>query len=440
MRRILQAIGTTTAAFGTDSAGNFAVLTAAMASMLAVAVGLAVNLAQVYTAKADLTAALDAAVTSTARDLTTGKIAEKDARSRFEVFFRANGDPQFASGERLVLDTFVVDKASQTVRASAHVDADLFLSVFSSGPVQRITAKSAALYSDKPIEVAMMLDVTGSMAGQKIKDLKAAADNALNAFLDGQDPKKPRVRVAIVPYADSVNAGPLANAVHVETRFTTGEPPALDDPLPASTAPDDCATERKGRHQFTDASPSTAMVNRDVRLDFCPAAPLAPLSADLAALKKTVGKFKASGSTAGHIGIQWSWYMLSPKWADVLPKASDPAAYDAKKVAKYAILMTDGEFNTAFAGVPKSEQTTGQQASLSRRHAEKLCGEMKKAGIEIFTVGFMLRESGAKAVLGDCASPDTKGIRHYFETSSGAELNDAFLEIVRNIERLAITE
>ena len=45
--------------------------------------------------------------------------------------------------------------------------------------------------------------------------------------------------------------------------------------------------------------------------------------------------------------------MLSPKWADVLPAASAPLAYDPKKVAKYAILMTDGEFNTAFAGVPK---------------------------------------------------------------------------------------
>ena len=47
------------------------------------------------------------------------------------------------------------------------------------------------------------------------------------------------------------------------------------------------------------------------------------LSANLAALKKAVEKFSANGSTAGHIGIQWSWYMLSPKWRDVLPKAAE---------------------------------------------------------------------------------------------------------------------
>ena len=110
------------------------------------------------------------------------------------------------------------------------------------------------------------------------------------------------------------------NNVYVETKFTTSEPPAVDDPLAASSSSgfgfDDCATERKGSQQFTDASPNTAMVNRDYRLEFCPAAALKPLSADSGALKTTIKSFNASGSTAGHIGIQWSWYMLSPKWSD----------------------------------------------------------------------------------------------------------------------------
>ena len=65
---------------------------------------------------------------------------------------------------------------------------------------------------------------------------------------------------------------------------------------------------------------------------------------------------------------------------------------------------------------------------------------MKKDGIEIFTVGFMLKEAGAKEVLGDCASPDSEKVQHYFETSSGEELKAAFLAVALNIERLAITE
>jgi Flp pilus assembly protein TadG len=427
--------------FGADTRGNFAVLTAVAISALAASLGFAVDLGQLYSVKSGLRAALDAAITSTARDLTTGKIDPKDAKAHFETFLYANTDAGLAL-DQLVLDTLVVDQTAKTVRASAHVDAELFFPVFAGGSTRRVAEQSAALYSDKTIEVAMMLDITGSMGGQKIADLKAAAYNALDAFLKDQDPKKPRVRVAIVPYADAVNTGGLAGNVYVESKFTDTEPPAVGDPLAASAASsgfDGCATERKGSQQFTDASPSKAMINRDYRLGFCPGAVLKPLTANKAALEKTIDSFHAGGSTAGHIGIQWSWYMLSPKWSDVLPTASMPLAYDPKKVAKYAILMTDGEFNTAFAGVPKGGKTTAQ-AGLSSAYAEHLCDEMKKDGIEIFTVGFMLKEAGAKAVLGDCASPNAKSVNHYYETSSGAELNAAFLDIARKIESLSITE
>ena len=164
-----------------------------------------------------------------------------------------------------------------------------------------------------------------------------------------------------------------------------------------------------------------------------------PLSADLGALKSSVSGFAADGYTGGHTGIQWSWYMLSPKWRDVLPKAAAPADRDPKKVAKVAILMTDGEFNTAFAGVAKDKDTRNQ-AALSRSHAEKLCAAMRKDGIEIFTVGFMLNEAGAKGVMKNCASPDSGSVKHFYDTDSGAELKEAFLTIARNVERLAVTK
>ena len=428
----------TTARFGGDRGGNFAVVTGMIATTLALSVGFAVNTAQSYQVKSSLLAALDAAVTSTARDLTTGKISTDEARPLVEAFLAANSDPKFAVSKTFTLDTLTIDQAARTIRATAYANVDLAFPFFTTSD-PKVSISSAAVYSDRSIEVAMVLDVTGSMKGQKIKDLKTAADNAVTTFLAGQDPKKPRVRVAIVPYSDAVNTGELANTVHVETKFTTGEPPRLNDPRSVSTAPDKCATERKGSQQFTDASPTKAMVNRDYRLSFCPTAALKPLSANLSALKTTITDFEASGLTAGHIGIQWGWYILSPKWNDVLKSGARPAPYKGK-VAKYAIIMTDGEFNTAFAGVAKDGKTTGGQADLSRSNAEKLCGEMKKDGVEIFTIGFMLKESGAKAVMKNCATTDTSSAKHYFEAATGAQLDGAFQEIARNIERLALTE
>ena len=428
-------------AFLDNERGSFAIIMGATMTALALAAGFAVNIAQLHNVKSNLGQALDAAVTSTARDITTGKIEAKDARERVELFLGVNTDGDMIVGDRLVLDTLVIDKANSTVEATAHVDVDIYFPLFGLSDQRRVSKTSAAVYSDKKIEVAMMLDVTGSMGGQKIKDLKTAAKNALDAFLLGQDATKPRVRVAIVPYADAVNTGSLNNVVYAEKTFTTTEPPKLDAPISASayTAPDKCATERKGTQQFTDASPYTAMVNRDYRLEFCPTAELKPLSADLNALRKTVDTFKADGFTGGHTGIQWTWYMLSNKWKDVLPKSAQPEVHDEKKVAKYAILMTDGEFNTAFAGVGKKGETR-DQAPLSRSKAERLCDAMRKEGIEIFSVGFQLKEASAKGVMKNCATKDVSSIKHYYETSSGAELNQAFLEIARNIERLALTK
>lgn len=427
--------------FRGDRCGNFGIVTAVALPVLMLGVGFGVNTAQLVSSRSSLLNALDSAVTSTARDLTLGVISEKDAKQSVEAFLFANGAAAFSARDRLILQSVVIDRTAGTVDARASVDVDLLFPVFSMGPTSRVTVESGSLYSDKNIEVAMMLDITGSMDGQKIRDLKTAAKNAVDTFLAGnRDPDKPRVRVALVPYADAVNVGSLSNTVYVETsRRSDSEPPRLDDPRAVSaTSPDRCATEREGSRQYEDVGPYTAMVNRDYRLQFCPSATLRPLSADAASLKATIDGFVASGHTAGQIGVQWSWYMLSPQWADVLPAASRPQAFDEKKVAKYAILMTDGEFNTAFADVPDGG-TVRNQPTRSRKNAETLCTNMKKQGIEVFSVGFKLTESNAKAVMKACASPDSAGITHYFEVSTGAELDRVYQTIARNIERLALT-
>ncbi len=102
--------------------------------------------------------------------------------------------------------------------------------------------------------------------------------------------------------------------------------------------------------------------------------------------------------------------------------------------------MTDGQFNTAFAGVGKNGKTRGGQAGRSRNYAERLCAEMKKDGIDVYTIGFMLNNASAKGVMKKCASKDTGNVQHYYEAANGAALNAAFQKIAANIERLALTK
>jgi Flp pilus assembly protein TadG len=440
--------------FGANRNGNFALMTGLIAGVLCLGAGYAVNTAQMATARSNLLAALDSAVTSTARDLTTGKISEDDARASVEAFLFANGGTAFVDANRLSLSSLEIDRAAKTVRARAEIDVAMVVPLFGMDNQQRIGVESAALYSDRHIEIAMMLDVTGSMAGQRMRDLKSAAKSAIDALMEANDPANPRVRISLVPYADAVNVGFLRDIVYAEKDANSAsEAPPLNDPLALSqaqlgnavqnvsaifTPTDNCATEREGTRQFQNVGPLIAMVNRDFRLQFCPRAELVPLSADRTLLKARIDAFVADGHTAGPVGIQWSWYMLSPEWAQSLPAASRPKAHDPRAVSKYAILMTDGEFNTAYAGLPPQANVRAQQ-NVSERHAKRLCAEMKKNGIEVFTIGFMLNNRAA-GVMAECATPDTGGVRHFFNTSSGAELTAAYQEIARNIESLALTQ
>ena len=320
-----------------DRSGNFAVLTGVIASVLMLSVGYGVNVAQSYQLKSSLRNALDSAVTSTARDLTTGTIEEEEARKMVEAFLHANSDPKFATTNQFVLDGLVIDATAKTIEATAYANVNLAFPIFSvKNP--RVSVSSAAVYSDKKIEVAMMLDVTGSMEKKgnidKIDDLRKAATNAVKLLLAKQDPKNPRVRVAIIPYAEAVNTGVLADSVFVEVEGGSNLPRPIDAPIAVSAEewPDNCATERKnkdGRADFSDEGPDTrrtyvdrrgrtktylAKVNRDDRVEVCPQAELVPLTADIEKLTRSIEEFRADGVTAGGIATQWGYYMLSPKW------------------------------------------------------------------------------------------------------------------------------
>src|SRR5690606_41242529 len=102
--------------------GNFAVAFGAVAAVLSVAVGFGVDTMQLVNAKSALRATLDSAVTSTARDLTTGTIRPEDADDAVSAFIRANSAGGVLPHDKIVLESLTVDPGARTVTATAHVD------------------------------------------------------------------------------------------------------------------------------------------------------------------------------------------------------------------------------------------------------------------------------------------------------------------------------
>jgi Flp pilus assembly protein TadG len=444
---LFQRLKSSASRFSRNESGQFGILFAIGASMLVLCVGLSVDFARMLNAKSHLATALDAAVTSTARDITRGKVDAKDAEKIIRAFLDANLDGQPLGVEDVLLTKVDIDPTTSEISASASANVDMMFPVMGNANVEQVNVTMGALYSERIVEVSMVLDVTGSMSdNNKIGDLKVAAKSAVKAFLEnGSD----NTRVAITPYSWGVNAGALKNQV----RDLSGNVPA-----------DGCSTERRGPQMFSDASPTAAKVTRANDFKFfdvgngntatitngnwsCPAVSVQPLTKDAKVLNSLIDKLQAKGATAGQIGIQWGWYMLSPNWKSALPTKSEPAAYGVANTEKYMIVMTDGMFNSEASGLSNPAIPSHPGVTLaSGRLALSYCNGIKDRGIKVYTIGFDLKNAGnatqqteVKRMLKDCASTPAGSEQTFYNAENGDDLKKAFDDIAARIQTLRLT-
>ena len=228
-----------------------------------------------------------------------------------------------------------------------------------------------------------------------------------------------------------------------------------------------CVSERIGTGMYTDAAPGGAPVglaypSSDNR---CLGSTILPLTHKKADLKAQINDYAAAGSTAGQVGVEWGWYMVSPTFGAIFPSDNRPDAYDAQKRLKVVILMTDGEFNTPYCngvvagavsgsgdvnqhigcsqytGSNLRNQPVGQYSNPFARSVE-MCNRMKAAGVIVYTVGFDINSGTggagvdtAKEVMQQCATNSD----HVYLPENGASLKSAFGAIGRSISQLRIT-
>lgn len=427
--KLFSALKSTVARFKKDERGQYGIMFALVSGVLMVSVGLSVDYARIISAKSQLTSALDAAVLSTARDITRGKIEKDEAKKLIEAFLVANLDGERLTDSNVRVTDVQIDPVTNELTASADTDVNMMFPVMNLPKVKNVAVTIGALYSERKVEVSMVLDVTRSMAGKKITDLKIAAKSAVKSFLEnGSD----NTRVAITPYAFGVNAGPLKSQVVGENGKPYG---------------DSCASERRGPLMFSDASPVAAKVTRANAIPGCPSVAAQPLTRDSKLLNGMIDKLTAAGSTGGQIGLQWGWYFLSPNWKSVLPTPSIPVNYGTADSEKYIILMTDGLFNSDASGLTNAQIANYSGISeRSGRLAMSYCNAIKDKNVKLYTIGFRLDEAGTPSqqkeairMLTDCATTPVGSEKTFYNAKDGADLKKAFDDIAARIQSLRLT-
>ncbi|MEM8541824.1 MAG: TadE/TadG family type IV pilus assembly protein [Pseudomonadota bacterium] len=416
----------TVSRFKRNERGQFAIMFAISSLVVTMASGVALDTARLYSAKTKLNNAVDAAILATTRDLTTGAIAEEDAEEAVGDFLYTNMDVNGVNGATVKIDDIEIDTSNKTVEIDAHLMLPMTLTAITGWTDVKVTSTSKAIYGDDNIEIAMALDVTGSMGGNikgassKMAALKKAAKGSFTTFFEKESFKN-RIRIGLVPYSASVNVTPVLLKIHVTGEKSKG-----------------CVVERVGAEEYTDSFASATHpvtgIDLTTKSSRCPSNEIVPLTNDVDVLNDTIDGFGTGGTTAGHVGIAWARYMLSANWNKAWPTESQSASASAKGTKKYAVIMTDGEFNTFLSD---GQNNTSKGEKKSREYALGLCNDMKAGDIKVFTINFAGGPK-AKKLMQDCASPNTADAQFFFDASDADDLEKAFQAIAKGITSLRL--
>lgn len=423
---------------GRDVKGTVAVTFGASIVVLVAIVGGSVDFGQAYVARTKLQNAVDAAsLAATSQYLQDPTHNAGAATATADLYF-AN----MMQGWQGATATVAIDQASYTVSMDGQVPVRTpFLSLLGIGTIS-VSARSEASgtdalgsgLNDNEVEMSLMLDVTGSMnqssgsGSSKLDSMKHSAKRMIDILVP--DSGSPHAKIALAPFARSVNVGDLVGAV-------TGLPLTIESG--GTKYLRRCVTERTGVQTLTDAAPGSGTwipVHRESGYRYVGSLTAAetcsqshrviPLTSNKSVLKGHIDSFDGNGYTAGALGTAWAWYLLSPEWSGIFTGSSAPRPYGTNKLRKIAVLLTDGTYNT-LSGTAYSDGSS--EAESISQQAVDLCSGMKARGIEIFTIGFRLDNDLARNTMRDCAtSADTA-----FLADNAEQLEAAFNDIAYRV-------
>ncbi len=439
--------------FTKSESGNIAMMFGLTIMIIFGVVGGAVDYGRWLNARQQTQHAIDAAVLAAGRVLQTSGGDAASALDTAQLYY-----DQLKS-HITSTDTISFELADEGSAIQAVGDAAVttpFLNVIGIEKLPVYTAAKAILAAggntETNIEVGMMLDVTGSMAGNKIKDLKLAAKDLIKIVVwDNQS--EYTSKIAIAPFAPRINVGSYISDVTglPETKKFNNN----------TRKPIQCVTERTGSEAFTDAAPGTnkylsayqgnsgnTAINDSANYSSngscstpTTGQSILPLTSKKDDLNAKIDALGASGATAGQLGTAWAWYLVSPKWANIWPSESKPAPYSdittlsdngQPKLQKIVILMSDGVYNTT-GGVQYGDSSS--QAKTISNNAVSICTNMKNTGIIVYSVGFALGGNQlATNTLKNCATSTA----HFYDTTTGDQLRQAFRDIALKISTLRI--
>ena len=191
--------------FAGDEDGSIAIIVGLTILILMIVSGVAVDFARAQNTKESLQQDLDSALL----------FAGNERMVKGEGYDIAGGAQTYMDGlarQKLTRTKATVNITQPTptlIQATAHTKIRcIIMQIFGFSELDVATSAEVAL-GQQPVEVSLVLDNTGSMAGSKMAALKDAAKSLVDIAYQAPEASQ-HVRIGIVPFSRYVNVG-LAN-------------------------------------------------------------------------------------------------------------------------------------------------------------------------------------------------------------------------------------
>ncbi|MGV6888305.1 TadE/TadG family type IV pilus assembly protein [Rhodophyticola sp. SM2404] len=288
---------------------------------------------------------------------------------------------QNADAEAVVRDYFarselenyrlrVTPQSSMTsTRVEAFVEADINLLFMNMFGVNSLTSPASAVAEEsvETLEISLALDVSGSMGGSRIVQMRDAAEDFVVDLLamNQNSPNGDTVSISLIPYNGRVNIGTrLASVFTLSDEHDASNcarfPPeefhntAIDPETPLARLAHADYYHREWHSDLlyshcyssrTRANPNGGPLDRHA---------IIPWSSNQEELVESIRALTQSGWTAMDLGMKWAVGLLDPVARPALSELIDTGAansdfegrpfdYDNDETLKVIVLMTDGE-------------------------------------------------------------------------------------------------
>lgn len=442
-----------------DTRANIAMVFALSLSSLAMAVGGGLDYSRSASIGTELQAALDSGVLAAA-SLSQDGDPEAVVRAYVEA---ALGD-HAGLVETLTLSVnSSVDLNAREVGAEAAVRVPTTLLGMAGINTLTVRRESTALERARNIEISLVLDISSSMGGRRIDNLREAALDFVDTVLaaDSRD----MTSISVVPYGGTVR---LPDLFFTYSMTRNGSPwythPDLGYRvrLPDTVSDwNNCLEMSRDEVRSIALTPGAHAVVPEFTVwnrgnDWCPPVDGTEaifLTNDRGALRATLNMFDnpvLSDGTGTDIATSWGVRALDPAWRGNLGGHADfsgrPAAYDDEETMKVMVVMTDGgitqqrrpERNFKVQNDDPHVGTRGTQdlyrTGDARNNFLHLCDYAKDNGVVVYSIAFQVRGGRNKRDMEDCAS----GASKYYDVES-LEIAEAFSAIAAELNQLRLS-